>query len=437
VIRVSGPNAVAAVEPHFVSADSRPLSAQAPRLLQFGRWMDSGEAVDEVLCVRFEAPHSFTGEDVVEVHAHGGSFHLQAMLQGLLRSTRLARPGEFTQRAFVNGKMDLTRAEAVADLIRSGSELSRKSASRQLLGGLFELVEGMRQQLADLAAQAEASLDFPEEEGQLLPKGLWLQKLQALRGSMQALLRSARPGRLLNQGMRVVLLGAPNAGKSSLMNALLESRRSIVHAAAGTTRDFIEEPMQLFGMPLLLTDTAGLRESKDEVEREGVRRSRERAQVADLLLLVLDSSQALQKSELKVLESCEGDFLVLGNKADLPQAWSEADCGIPKEKFLRISCVSGEGISALKEKIFMLGSEGKSAEMLQSAALTSSRHEEAMRRAESGVGHAIETLQRADLSAEFLSGDLRGALDALGDIVGKTTREDVLHEIFAKFCIGK
>jgi tRNA modification GTPase len=237
--------------------------------------------------------------------------------------------------------------------------------------------------------------------------------------------------------MRVALVGAPNAGKSSLMNALLGSERSIVHAEAGTTRDFIEEPMQLFGLPLLLTDTAGLRESADAVEQEGVRRSREQARRADLLLLVLDSSQALRKDELKVLESCECDFLILANKSDLPQLWKESELSTPRENFLRLSCKSGEGLEALKEKIFMLGSSGKGAEALESAALSSSRHEEAMRRAESCVAHVIETLQRADLSAEFLSGDLRGALDALGEIVGKTTREDVLHAIFSKFCIGK
>src|SRR5688572_30491206 len=212
--------------------------------------------MDEVLCVRFQAPHSFSGEDVVELHAHGGAFHLRAMLKTILgEEVRLARPGEFTQRAFINGKMDLTRAEAVADLINSGTELTRDAAARQLNGGLFERIENLRQQLIELSAQVEAAVDFPDEEDQLLPKSGLLEKVAALRRQMRDLIAGAKEGRMLTQGISVALAGRPNAGKSSLMNALLGAERSIVTATPGTTRDYIEEKISIQGFPVLLTDT--------------------------------------------------------------------------------------------------------------------------------------------------------------------------------------
>ena len=443
VIRISGPQAVALAEPHFRAQGGASLSSQAPRLLQLGRWLgESGPILDELLCVRFQAPHSFTGEDVVELHAHGGAFHLQAMLKSVLASgARLARPGEFTQRAFINGKIDLTRAEAVADLINSGTALSRDAAARQLAGGLFELVEGLRAQALDLSAQVEAAVDFPDDEDQLLPKAALLKKVTALREAMRALLESAREGRLLSQGISVALAGRPNVGKSSLMNALLGSERSIVTPLAGTTRDYIEERLSMSGFPVLLTDTAGLREAADAAEQEGVRRSRERVAAADLLVLVLDASQALSAEDFKVLEAFKGDLIFIAAKADLGLSWKiddvKAFAAILPFHSAVVSSKTGEGIGVLKQMIVYVALKGRSAAMLGSVTLTQARHEEAMRRAEIFVGHVEATLREGKLSAEFLSGDLRGALDALGEIVGSTSRDEVIRAIFEKFCIGK
>lgn len=439
VIRFSGPDSVGIASTFFRALDGIGLGMQPPRLMSFGRWLEAGKAVDEVLCVRFEAPHTFTGEPVVEVHAHGGAFHLQSMLKAILQAgARLARPGEFTERAFLNGRMDLTRAEAVADLIHSGAELSRAAAARQLAGGLFEAVEDLRKAVLDLSAQAEAAVDFPEEEDQLMPRKKLLEAVRGARKGMGAMLDTAREGRMVTQGIRVVIAGSPNAGKSSLLNALLGRERSIVTPVAGTTRDYIEEKVSLGGFPVLLTDTAGIRDAQDRVEAEGVKRSRERLESADILLMLLDGSRPLTQGDLEAESLTKVDVLAVANKKDLGGAWDlGAYSGRAARPPLQISCVTGEGLENLKSAILDLALKGRGAALLDSAQLTQARHEDAMRRAEENLGHVEATLSNGKLSAEFLSGDLRACLDALGEIVGKTPREDVLRQIFDKFCIGK
>jgi tRNA modification GTPase len=443
VIRISGPDAVASAELGFRGVDGLALSGQGERLLQFGSWVDGhGRVMDEVLCVRFRAPRSFTGEDVVEIHAHGGSFHLQRLLATILGPrVRLARPGEFSQRAFLNGKMDLTRAEAVADLINAGTDLARDAAARQLAGGLFDVVEDLRRQVMDLSAQVEAAVDFPEEEDQLLPRASLLAQVVLLRGRMGELLASARQGRMVTQGVRVVLAGAPNVGKSSLMNALLAQPRSIVDSAPGTTRDYIEERLNIQGFPVLLTDTAGMREGADAAEREGVRRSAGRVAAADVLLLVLDVGRDLDADAFGVLADFGGDLILVANKSDLDPRWDVMDLKrhVPdaQQRIVAVSSKTGQGLDQLKAKMLHVALKGRAAAMLDQVVLTQSRHEEAMRGAESCLAHVQGTLQDGSLSAEFLSGDLRGALDALGEIVGLTSRDDVIQRIFSKFCIGK
>jgi tRNA modification GTPase len=441
VIRLSGPEAVAVASRFFRAADGVALSQQPARMLTLGTWRDAeGRVLDELLCVRFQAPHSFTGEEVVELQAHGGAFHLRTLLKSVLGArVRLARPGEFTQRAFINGKMDLTRAEAVADLINAGTDMAREAAARQLSGGLFELVEGLRRELVELSAQVEAAVDFPDDEDQLLPRAALLARIQALGASIRSLIAGARQGRLLSQGLRVTLLGRPNVGKSSLMNALLGEQRSIVTPDAGTTRDYIEERFSLQGFPVLLTDTAGLRESEDPAEREGVRRSRERLRDADLLLLVLDASAELGPEDFAGLDDFHGDFLVVANKTDLGTRWGDFELKkfVAGPRRVGVSCKTGSGLEDLKAGILDKALGSAAAGRLDAVRLTQARHEEAMRRAEFFVSHVEKTLGTGKLSAEFLSGDLRGALDALGEIVGTTSREEVINAIFEKFCIGK
>ena len=457
ILRLSGPLAVKAVEPLFKAASGQALAAQTPRLLVHGKLFDQfGQLLDELLCVRFEAPHSFTGEDVVELQAHGGTFHLQSIQKALLEANsqlspplRLAGPGEFTQRAFVHGKLDLTRAEAIADLIHSGSQLSRDAAARQLAGQLQGEVDILREGLISLLANAEAACDFPDEEEQLAPKARLLSQVQDLRARMQALLATAHTGRLLTQGIQVAILGQPNAGKSSLMNALLGSERSIVSAEPGTTRDYIEARFQVQGFPVLLVDTAGLRESKG-VEAEGVRRSMEQARKADLLMLILDQGAPFDPLALKPLRDLAADILFILNKSDLDPQWDVtslrstlqvlrpdwAGADELRKRVLSVSARTHAGLEALKARILATALQGRAAPMLTQVLLTQARHEQAMRRAEAALAHVEQALHEG-ASADLFAGDLRSALDALGEITGAVSRAEVLNEIFRRFCIGK
>lgn len=440
IIRISGPGSVALAEKFFRPVSGGALSRTPPRTLVQGLWLEpEGGTADSLLCARFQAPASFTGEDVVEVQAHGGAFHLQALLSGLLKAgARLAGPGEFTRRAFLNGKMDLTQAEAVADLIASRSHLARQSAAGQLKGGLHEKIESFRLEARDLCAQVEASLDFPAEEAQLAPRAVWMSKVGSLRRDMQALLATARTGRLLRRGLRVVFTGRPNVGKSSLLNALLGSRRAIVSEKAGTTRDFLEEPFQVEGFPMLLVDTAGLRQADEDAERQGVERGEEQVGNADVALLVLDASRPLEEADRALLAELpaklpEGAaFLVLKNKSDLSDQSDLSD----SSSTLKVSALSGAGLPELKTRLLQAALGGRDLK-LGEAAVTQVRHEEALRRAEVALGLVESTLKQGRLGPEFMAGDLRDCLDALGEIVGATSRQEVLDAIFSKFCIGK
>jgi tRNA modification GTPase len=458
IIRVSGPQAVEVVQACFRAADGKALARQDPRVMVFGKLLDEqGLVVDEALVVRFEERQSFTGETVVEIHAHGGSFHLQqvqasllALSRALLPPPRLARPGEFTQRAFLNGKMDLTKAEAVADLIESGSALGREAASRQLGGGLRRAVESLRLGVLAMLAEAEAACDFPEEGRQWDAPGQWLERALDLRWRMQSLLDTARTGRMLTQGVRVCLAGPPNAGKSSLLNALAGEERAIVSPEPGTTRDWLELRYQVQGLPVLLYDTAGLREAQGPVEAEGVRRTRRLAAEADLLLLVLDQSAPFSAVSLDVLRELPGEALIVLNKNDLDPVWDSsvlraalkairedwAGSAFLHKRVLSVSARKGDGLEVLQARILDTALEGRAAEALEAVLLTRSRHEHALRSAAEALDQVIASL-RANAAAELLAVDLRACLDALGEIVGLTTRAEVLEQIFSRFCIGK
>jgi tRNA modification GTPase len=462
IVRVSGPQAVAVVEPYFKAGSSsdvkRALREQPARFFAFGRLRDGqGQTLDECLVVRFEGPHSFTGEDVVEIHAHGGSFHLrrlqELLLEGakdLLPPVRLAQPGEFMQRAFIAGKTDLTRAEAVADLIHAASDLSREAAARQLAGQLQQRVQDLRAGVLGLLAQAEAACDFPDEEEQLAPRERQTVEVADLLERMQRLLDTARTGRLVTQGVRVALLGAPNAGKSSLLNALLGEDRAIVSPEPGTTRDYLEARVAVQGFPVVLLDTAGLRDAVGSVEAEGVRRSRALAASADLRLLLLDASTAFDASALDALAQGQGEVLFVLTKSDLPARWDITTLlaalrargvayGEPAALHRRVLSVSarlGSGLPQLLARVLDTALEGRAAQMLEQVLLTQSRHEGAMRRAHEALRRVQQGLA-AGASSDLLAVDLRTSLDALGEIVGATARAEVVEEIFRRFCIGK
>lgn len=458
VLRLSGPRAVDAVAPLFKGADGISLEGQAPRYLAFGRlYSPAGEVLDEVLVVRFVAPQSFTGEDVVEVHAHGGTFHLRelqsALLEGskdLLPPVRLARPGEFTQRAFLNGKMDLTRAEAVADLIHSGSVLSRESAVRQLTGSLHQAVLRLRSDAVGLLAECEAACDFPEEEEQFADRGHFRDKLDALTAGLDGLLATARTGRMLTQGVRVALVGAPNTGKSSLLNALSGEERAIVSEEPGTTRDWLEVRVQVEGFPVVLYDTAGLRKGEGRVEIEGVRRAMALAKDADILVLVMDQSMPFDTANLGLLSDASDDTLIVINKNDLDPLWDvtalrsamkslRPDWAAPealRRRVLSVSARTRAGLEALMARVLDTALQGRAAQMLEQVVLTQARHERAAREAREALARTAESFA-ARRGSDLLALDLRSAVDALGEIVGMTSRAEVVDEIFKRFCIGK
>ncbi|BBK45303.1 tRNA modification GTPase MnmE [Allostella vacuolata] len=387
---------------------------------RFGR----DPVADDGILIWFPGPRSFTGEDVAELHIHGGRAVYLAVA-GLLTQAgaRMADPGEFTRRAFENGKLDLTQAEGIADLVAAETEGQRRSALRQMDGELGRLYEGWRLRLIDLIAQAEAAIDFPDED---LPAGL-LDHVVADAGGLQAELSGhlddGRRGERLRDGFHVAILGAPNAGKSSLLNALVGRAAAIVHPAAGTTRDVIEVAVDLAGWPVVFSDTAGLRAALDPVEAEGVRRARERAGLADLKLLVVDGAAGAPADELLGLAD-EKALLVL-NKIDLGECTEAHDLG----PAIRVSASTGHGLTALADAI-----AAKAAEAMDGASLTPTRlrHREAV---ESCIRHLAS--MDPGTPPELMVEDLRLAARALGRAVGRIDVEDVLDAVFRQFCIGK
>lgn len=393
------------------------------RVQHLGAIFDRDQKLDDVLLTVFQAPHSYTGEDVVEIAGHGGVLVARRILEVLLQAgARPAEPGEFTQRAYLNGKMDLTQAEAVMDLISAQTDLALQAAGEQLDGRLGERIRGLREALIGLLAHVEAFIDFPDEDIDPDTGEVLLKKLDAARAEMEALLATAERGKVLREGVRTVIYGAPNVGKSSLLNLLLGQERAIVSARPGTTRDVIEEVINLRGLPLRLIDTAGVRESDDEIERAGMERTRRQVERADLVLHVVDAHGAQVERE--------GSALLVLNKTDLGEhpSWRGVD-GV------RISCLQGEGIEALADAIVARVTGGAATHRNWSLAINA-RHADCLRRA-GGFTDAARGALTSGMSPEFTAEELRGALDAVGEIVGKADSEEILGKIFSTFCIGK
>ncbi|MBS0656817.1 MAG: tRNA uridine-5-carboxymethylaminomethyl(34) synthesis GTPase MnmE [Verrucomicrobia bacterium] len=427
LVRVSGPTAAQIAETVFRRA-GRPLEPR--RAVRVRVHAPDGEVLDDGLATRFAAPASYTGEEVVEFSGHGGPQVARRVLEAFLAAgARPAEPGEFTQRAFLHGKMDLTQAEAVMDLIRAQSDLALRAARQQLAGGLRERIEQLREALLDVVAHVEAYIDFPDED--ISPEtGVALRtRAEAVREGVAALLDTARPGRLLREGVRTVLFGAPNAGKSSLLNALAGFDRAIVSATPGTTRDTIEEFIAVRGLPLRLIDTAGLRASDDAVEQAGIARTQRALAEADLALEVID---ATLPPAADAVASTEGAArLRVLNKVDLGEhpAWR----GQPG---LRVSCRTGAGVRELAEAIHTAVTSGEAAWAGRELIAVNARHRACLERCAEALEHALATLAAGE-SPEFVALDLRIALGALGEVVGGTDVEDILGRIFATFCLGK
>ena len=472
VVRISGAEAFAVADKFFISSGKSSLkpSAAPSHTIHYGKIIRHGETVDEVLLSVLRAPRTFTREDTVEISCHGGLLPAKLVLDTILENgARLAEPGEFTRRAFLNGRLDLAQAEAVADLIHSRTELALVAANEQLAGKLSQRINELRDEMMKTLAHVEAHIDFPDEDIAPETRAQLIQRLENGASFMDGLLRTANEGQILRRGIRAAIVGRPNAGKSSLLNQLLGHDRAIVSPIAGTTRDTIEETANIRGLPVVFIDTAGLREGRDEIEVEGIRRSRESLAKAELILHVLDASEPLTSADESYLaEFAAKKRILVRNKTDLPvklnihplasrgtngervgvRGDSKEFASSPHQpsppfgeeretstSIVDVSCLSGQGMEALKDAIKNLVWAGKiEAGMLQ--VMINSRHQEALSRAREATLRTVEAL-RADVSLELVALDLRIAVNAVGEIVGKTTTEDLLDSIFSQFCLGK
>jgi tRNA modification GTPase len=429
VVRLSGPNALGIADKCFQG--SVMPSEAATHTLHYGTIERSGKKVDEVMVAVMRGPRTYTKEDVVEISCHGGVLPAKLVLDTLLESgARLAQPGEFTKRAFLNGRIDLAQAEAVIDLIYARTELALDAANEQLAGKLSQQINRLRDEMMLPLAHVEAHIDFPDEDISPDTKEQLIAKLQHGVEFMDELLATADEGQLLRRGIRAAIIGRPNAGKSSLLNQLLGHDRAIVSPVPGTTRDTIEETANIRGIPVVFVDTAGLRDAGDEIEEEGIRRSRASLAKAELVLHVLDGSEALSPLDVKFLNESAGKKRVLvRNKADLPIRLEL------KEPVMDISCVTGKGLEPLKDRIKEMAWSGEiKSEMLQ--VMINSRHQDALKRARAATTMSIEGLKK-DQELELVAMELRIAVNAIGEIVGRTSTEDLLDSIFSQFCIGK
>jgi len=437
VLRLSGPQALSIAGRCFqpVGIRNQAPADAASHTIHYGKIVRAGEVIDEVLLSVLRAPRTFTREDTVEISCHGGILPAKLVLDTLLSAgARLAEPGEFTRRAFLNGRLDLAQAEAVADLIHSRTELALVAANEQLAGKLSARINRLRDDLMHTLAHVEAHIDFPDEDIAPDTRDQLLGRLEDGVRFMDELLRSATEGRILRRGIRAAIVGRPNAGKSSLLNQLLGHDRAIVSPVPGTTRDTIEETANIRGLPVVFIDTAGLRESADEIEREGIRRSRASLAAAELILHVLDAGEPLTaEDEAYFVELAGKKCVIVGNKNDQPTRLTlPSNLTAP---VVAVSCVTGEGLEALKDAIKELVWAGEiNTSLLQ--VMINSRHQGALQRGCIATRRAADAL-REGATLELVAVDLREAAAAVGEIVGKTTTEDLLDSIFSTFCLGK
>ena len=436
IVRLSGPEAENCLAGFFVGR--RPVAQMESHHLYHGRLCRrDGLLVDEVMVVVMRAPRSYTGEDVVEIHCHGGSQILRGVLDLFMgTAARLARPGEFTERAFLNGKLDLAQAEAVADIIQARSERACRAALGQLEGRLSRLIHGYTDTLKILLALIEAHVDFPDDEVGSLDTASVAGQLTALAAEMTELAKSFDTGRALREGITVLILGRPNVGKSSLLNALLGHSRAIVTAIPGTTRDTLEEQMVIAGFPVRLIDTAGVRATDDPIESEGVRRASDKAREADLVLLVTDGSRPLTDEDRMAMELCSASrTLAVINKTDLPTAFAWSELAAFDQPFM-ISAKTGEGLAELQAAMVKRLGGHSAGDVGEDVVIMERRHREALVRALDAVQRAGDaTVMRVPL--ECLALEIREGLAALGQITGETTPDEILDQVFSRFCIGK
>ncbi|WP_052465031.1 tRNA uridine-5-carboxymethylaminomethyl(34) synthesis GTPase MnmE [Geoalkalibacter subterraneus] len=436
IIRLSGPGCLDLVRPFVLGLGGGPPSWKSHRLY-YGQFTDSSQRViDEVMAVYMASPRSYTREDVVEIHCHGGLVVGRRILETLRHAgARTAQPGEFTLRAFLNGRIDLTQAEGVMEVIEARHRSAHQIAVQHLEGSLAHFCNELREQLLDSLALLETWIDFPEEDIDHPSFDSIVGTLTSVIENLRPVVASFRNGRVLREGVSVLILGKPNVGKSSLLNALVGSDRAIVTDLPGTTRDTLEEQLDLDGLRLRLTDTAGLRDSDDPVEQEGVRRACGKIAQADIVLLVIDGHRGMDDDDRSALGRCAGkNSIIVINKSDLPSVEIPS---LPSHfPVITVSAATGAGIDRLREELRIRAGIADGEECPESLILTEERHHQALSQTLEKLGKTIESLN-AGLSPEFIALDLREAVESLGVITGETAPEEVINRIFSRFCIGK
>jgi tRNA modification GTPase len=434
VVRLSGPDA-----PRVAGALVGRTDPFLPRHATFARIVEPAaaapQAVDQVVVTWFAAPHSYTGEDVVEISGHGSPVLLHRIVDLAMRAgARLAEPGEFTLRAYLHGRLDLVQAEAVADLVDAVTPLQARAAMDQLEGTLTAAIGRIDAALFDLAARLEASLDFPDEGFHFITRDQAGAEIEQIGAQLEALAREGRVGRVVREGRMVVIVGPPNAGKSSLFNALAGAARAIVTDVPGTTRDVLTERVDIGGVPITLVDTAGLREAGDAIEVEGVRRARQAQRVAALTLVVIDRSRPLSEIEWQVIRETAPPRVIVASKSDLPPAWDAGALGSAGREVVDVSAVTGDHLAALRDRILaaLTGQE----DLRDCPAMSNLRHLELVDDARGSLARALTSL-RDGATEELVLTDLGSARRSLEDIAGRRAPDDLLRHIFARFCVGK
>lgn len=439
IVRISGEKSLEVAQSIFKSKSGKMIKDYNTRTLIYGKIVDGEKVIDEVLVAYMKGPNSYTAEDVIEINCHGGFISVKKILELILsKGVRIADAGEFTKRAFLNGRIDLSQAEAIIDVIKSKTDMAHEVAQNQLEGSLAKKIKDLRMNVTEVLAHLEVSIDFAEEDVEEITYQTLEEKAHELRNEIKKLYDTAESGKILRDGLKTVIVGKPNVGKSSLLNSILGENRAIVTDIAGTTRDVIEEFVNIKGIPLKIVDTAGIRETEDVVEKIGVEKSRESFSTADLVIMVLDASRKLSEEDMEILESIKNKkTIVLLNKVDL-----EAQIELEKIKefvssddIIEISALKNQGIEELQDKIESMVYHG-SVKNSSNLMITNSRHKDALFKAYESINDAISAIEQR-MPYDFIEVDFKNIWDYLGYINGDTVREDLLDTIFANFCIGK
>ena len=442
IVRLSGEQAIEIAEKIFRSPNGKTLASQASHTIHYGHLVDpkNGEVVEEVMLSLMKGPKTFTREDVVEINCHGGLVSVNRVLQlVLINGARLAEPGEFTKRAFLNGRIDLSQAEAVMDLIRAKTDKAMNVALGQMEGRLSKLIQSLRQALLETLAQVEVNIDYPEyDDVEEMTLPLMIEKGNWVRDEIEKLLVTSSQGKILREGLSTAIIGRPNVGKSSLLNSLIHENKAIVTDIAGTTRDIIEEYVNVRGVPLKLVDTAGIRETEDIVERIGVEKSRQVLKEADLLLLVLNNSEPLTDEDRRLFEAVRGmDYIVIINKTDLPTQLDHEEVKklAGDKRLVTTSLLKEEGVDELEEAIASLFFEG-SIEISDITYVSNARHIALLNQAKATITDAIEAAHN-NVPVDMIQIDVTRTWEILGEIIGDTVEESLIDQLFSQFCLGK